>query len=154
MEYASINRESHIDASPEVVFEVVSSPEHIREWWGAELELEPVSGATGELVFGDRAAGQAQVVPITVVEAKPPRLFSFRWAHPGGEAASPTNSLLVTFELVPSGPGTVLRLTETGFRELGWEVAVLEQQYNDHIVGWDTHLAHLREYVARLVATR
>ncbi|MDT4924470.1 MAG: hypothetical protein QOG01_2183 [Pseudonocardiales bacterium] len=153
MEYGSIKREFHIDASPEVVFEVVSSPVHIREWWGAETDLEPAPGAAGELVWGDRTTGQAQAVPITVVDAKPPRLFSFRWVHPGGAAATPTNSLLVTFELVPSGTGTVLRLTETGFRELGWEVAVLEAQYNEHIIGWDTHLAHLCEYVTRLVAT-
>jgi uncharacterized protein YndB with AHSA1/START domain len=31
MEYGSIEREIHVDASPEVVFEVVSSPEHISE---------------------------------------------------------------------------------------------------------------------------
>ena len=28
-------------------------------------------------------------------------------------------------------------MTETGFREKGWEVAVLEAQYNDHVSGWD-----------------
>ena len=37
------------------------------------------------------------------------------------------NSLLVTFELTSQGDGTRLRMTETGFREMGWEVAVLEQ---------------------------
>ena len=39
----------------------------------------------------------------------------------------PDNTLLVTFELLPSGAGTVLRLTETGFREIGWNDAVLEE---------------------------
>ena len=58
----------------------------------------------------------------------------------------------MTFELAPSGAGTVLRLTETGFREMGWEV--LEEQYKEHVVGWDTHLAHLAEYLAQLVSTR
>ena len=33
MEYGVIEREIHIDASPEVVFEVVSSPEHVKQWW-------------------------------------------------------------------------------------------------------------------------
>jgi uncharacterized protein YndB with AHSA1/START domain len=154
MEYGSIEREIHIDAAPEVVFEVISSPAHIREWWSAESDLEPIPGATGELVWGDEATPRAHVVPITVVDAEPPRLFSFRWVHPGDEVATPANSLLVTFELAPSGAGTVLRLTETGFREMGWEVAVLEEQYNEHVVGWDTHLAHLAEYLAQLVSTR
>ena len=85
MEYGSIEREIHVDASPDVVFDVISSPEHIREWWGAdEADVEPTPGATGELVWGDRATEQAHVVPITVVDAVPPRLFSFRWVHPGG----------------------------------------------------------------------
>jgi uncharacterized protein YndB with AHSA1/START domain len=153
MEYGSIERELHIDAAPEVVFEVVSSPAHIREWWSAETDLEPIPGATAELAWADEAGDPTMVVPITVVQAEPPRLFSFRWVYPSGEQASAANSLLVTFELVPAGEGTVLRMTETGFREKGWEAAVLEAQYQEHVLGWDTHLAHLREYLTRRVST-
>ena len=152
MEYGTIDREIHIDAAPEVVFDVISSPEHIREWWGGvDAEVEPTAGATGELVWGDRATGD--VVQITVVDAVPPRLFSFRWVHPSGAVATEANSLLVTFELVPSGAGTVLRLTETGFREIGWEVAVLEEAYREHVVGWDTFVPRIGEYVSQLAST-
>ena len=154
MEYGNIEREIYVEASPEVVFEVISSPVHLREWWPDEADLEPVPGAVGELVWGDRATAQAQVAPITVVDAEPPRLFSFRWIYPVGEVATPDNSLLVTFELVPSGVGTVVRLTEAGFREMGWEAAVLEDAYKEHSVGWDTHLPRLGEYLMRLVSTR
>ncbi|HEU4947204.1 MAG TPA: SRPBCC domain-containing protein [Kribbella sp.] len=154
MEYGSIEREIHVDASPEVVFEVISSPVHIREWWNAEADLEPAPGAIGELAWGDEATPRAHVAPITVVEAERPRLFSFRWVYPHGEVATPANSLLVTFELVPSGAGTVVRLTETGFREVGWEAAVLEEQYKEHCVGWDTYLPRLGEYIARLASTQ
>ena len=153
MEYGSIQREIHVDASPEVVFEVISSPEHLREWWPDEADLEATPGAVGELVWGDKATPDAMVVPITVVEAEPPRLFSFRWVHREGETAGPSNSLLVTFELVPSGGGTSVRLSETGFREIGWEAAVLEEQYQEHIVGWDIYVPRLGEYVTRLVST-
>jgi uncharacterized protein YndB with AHSA1/START domain len=154
MEYGSIEREIHIEATPEVVFEVISRPEHIREWWSDEAEFDSAVGGSGELVFGDRATAGANVVPLTVVDAEPPRLFSFRWAYDSAEVAAPRNSLLVTFELVPSGAGTVVRLTETGFREMGWEAAVLEAQYNDHIAGWDFFLPRLGEYVAKLVSSR
>lgn len=153
MEYGSIERRFYVEASPEVVFQVVSSPEHIREWWSAETDFEAVAGATGELVWGDEATPRADVVPLTVVEAQPFRLFSFRWCHSVGQVATATNSLLVTFELTPAGSGTELHLTESGFREMGWEAAVLEHHYNDHIIGWDTHLGHLRVYVEQLVAT-
>jgi uncharacterized protein YndB with AHSA1/START domain len=153
MEFGSIEREFHVDASPEVVFEVISSPVHSREWWSAETDIESVPGATGELVWGDSATPRANVVPITVLEAQPPRLFSFRWCHPNGEVATPSNSLLVTFVLTPSGAGTSVHLTESGFREMGWEAAILEQHHNEHIVGWDTHLAHLRDYLMQLITT-
>ena len=153
MEYGSIEREIYVEATPEVVYEVISTPEHLREWWPDEAELEPVPGATGVISFGDRSTPEATVVPLTVLEADPPRLFSFRWVYDEREAATSANSLLVTFELVRSGAGTLLRLTEAGFREKGWEAAVLEQEYHEHVTGWDYFLPRLVTYVARLVST-
>ena len=152
MEYASIEREIHVDAPPEVVFEVISRPEHIRDWWNAESDVPPTPGASGELVWADGDNPRAHAVPLTVVVAEPPRVFTFRWTHPAGEPAAPGNSLLVTFELVPSGSGTLLRLTETGFREQGWEIAVLEQQYNEHVVGWDTFVPRIAACAVALVS--
>ncbi|MFF4345031.1 SRPBCC family protein [Kitasatospora sp. NPDC001540] len=153
MELGSIEREIHIDAAPEVVYQAISTPEHLREWWPDEAEFEPVPGGTGAVVFGDRSAPDAKVVPLTVVEADPPRRFSFRWTHDRDEAPTSANSLLVVFELAPSGTGTLLRFTETGFRERGWEAAVLEERYQDHANGWNFFLPRLGAYVARLVST-
>lgn len=151
MEFGSIERELHIDAAPEIVFEVVSSPEHIREWWHAETDVEPVPGAAGELVWRDEATGRTETVRYAVVEAVPPRLFSFRWVYDDVPPAD-GNSLLVTFELTPAGGGTTLRMTETGFRERGWEVAVLEAQYRDHASGWDHFLPRIAARSVGLVA--
>lgn len=152
MEYGSIEREIHVEASPEVVYEVISTPEHLREWWPDGAEFEPVPGATGVVSFGDRSTLEGKAVPLTVVEADPPRRFSFRWAYEEGAAATPVNSLLVTFDLVRSGAGTLLRFTETGFREKGWEAAVLEKAYCEHVTGWDHFLPRLVAYVGRLVS--
>ncbi|TDC55116.1 polyketide cyclase [Actinomadura sp. KC345] len=149
MEYGSIEREIHVDASPEVVFEVVSRPEHISQWWSDDADFEATPGAAGELVWGDRT----DVAPIIVVKAEPPRLFSFRWCHAGGEIDDSADSLLVTFELTPSGTGTTVRLTETGFREMGWEAAKLAEQHREHVDGWDAAVLGLGEYLTRLVAT-
>ena len=150
MEYGTIEREIHVDASPELVFEVVSRPEHIQEWWPDEAVLEPVPGAAGEIVFGDRATGAVERV--TVVAVEPPRLFSFRWVYDEGVVPAQGNSLLVTFELIEAGEGTTLRMTETGFRERGWEIAQFEAAYQEHSEGWDFFIPRLGEYVARLVA--
>lgn len=154
MEYGSIAREVRIDAEPEVVYEVVSRPEHLREWWPDEADLEPVPGATGVIAFGDTSGPDATVVPITVVEADPPRRFVFRWVYEADETAAPTNSLLVTFDLVPADGGTLLRFTEEGFREKGWEGAVLEEAYRDHVEGWNHFLPRLVAYAGRMAAAR
>src|SRR5262245_13196426 len=112
MEYGTIERQIEISASPATVFEVITSPEHLKEWWPDEAVIEPIPGAVGEFVFGDRASSEAHIPQITVVEAESPRLFSFRWVYPEGEDAHEGNSLLVTFELFARGRGTLLRMTE------------------------------------------
>jgi uncharacterized protein YndB with AHSA1/START domain len=127
----------------------VSSPEHLKGWWPDDAAYQPSAGSSGEIVFGDRDAG-GTVVPFTVVDAQPPRSFSFRWTHPADEVAAEGNSLLVTFNLTPSGRGTLLKMTEIGFREMGWEIAVLEEQYGEHGTGWDFYLPRIAPYVASL----
>jgi uncharacterized protein YndB with AHSA1/START domain len=143
MERGSLEKEIHIAASPAVVYEVISRPEHIRQWWTEQVDFVPTPGRAGRLF-----------VPMTVVEAIPGQRFVFRWDYPQGEAPTPQNSMLVTFQLTPEGDGTRLKVVEDGFRERGWEAAVLEEEYyRSHDRGWDEHLADLATYAATL-ATR
>lgn len=155
MEFGSIEQEIFIEASPDVVYDVVSSPEHLAGWYVDEAELEAVPGASGQLVFG-LPEGRVEI-PIAVVEAVPGVRFSFRWVAPPAPVLlppdalpAPDNSLLVTFDLAAQGEGTLLRVTEAGLREQGWEAAVLEQYYNDHTAGWSELLARLVSYVGQL----
>jgi uncharacterized protein YndB with AHSA1/START domain len=149
MEFGSIEREIYVEASPEIVFDVVSDPQHVKKWWPDDASYDPTPGSTGTLTFGDPDGGGGTAA-FTVVDVRPPRVFSFRWTHPIDEMAAEGNSLLVTFVLTPSGQGTLLRMTETGFREMGWEAAVLELQYAEHVMGWDHFLPRLAPYVATL----
>ena len=148
MEHGSIVRELFVDASPEVVFDVVSRAEHIREWWPDDADFASIPGGTGTITFGSDA--EATVEAFTVVEVDRPRRFSFRWNQPAGEPAAVGNSFLVTFELTAADGGTRLHMTESGFRERGWEAAVLEAAYADHVSGWDHFLPRLTPYVATL----
>lgn len=148
MEFGVLAREIRIDAAPEIVFDVVSRPEHISMWWSDEASFEPAPGEVGELVWGDRA----HVATFVVVDVEPPHRFSFRWVAPEGQLPEPGNSLLVTIELERAGDGTILRLTESGWREKGWEAAVLEEEFADHERGWDVFLPRLREYAPSVVA--
>ena len=143
----SIEREIRVDASPEVVYEVISSPKHLREWWPDDAALEAVPGAIGIVSFGDKSKPDAKVVALTVVEADPPRRFSFRWDY-DGEVATAANSLLVTFDLIPSDGGTLLRFAETGYDES----AKSDEIYHDHVNGWGYFLPRLAPYVDRLVS--
>ncbi len=151
MDHEAIERELYIEAAPELVFDVLSRPEHLRNWWPDEASFEPVPGSAGEITFAEHGVG-GTVETFTVVEVDAPRTFAFRWTHPAGEPAARGNSYLVRFELAPSGSGTSLRMTETGFRERGWDVAVVEEMYRDHLNGWDHFLPRLAPYVATLAA--
>lgn len=153
MELGTIVREIHVAASPEIVFDVVSSPDHLTQWWPDEARYEPRPGSAGEIVFHNEGSGDV-TVPFAVVKARPPRLFSFRWAYPRGQEPVEGNSLLVTFELIPTNGETLLRMTETGFREMGWEAAVLEHEYQEHVTGWDYFLPRLAPYAVSLAAWR
>ena len=90
MEYGTIERELHIDASPEVVYEVISSAEHLREWWPDDAALDPVVGGTGRVIFGDPTSQDAKIEALTVVEADRPRRFAFRWVYDGAQPTRPT----------------------------------------------------------------
>src|SRR5690606_9273536 len=91
MENGSIEREIRIEATPEIVYEVVSRPEHLREWWPDEAELDPVPGGTGVISFGSGSA-DAHVESVTVVEADPPQRFSFFWVTDAGAGAGTGSS--------------------------------------------------------------
>jgi len=148
MEFGTIEREIYVEAAPEIVFEVVSSPSHLQQWWPDEAHYEPMPGSKGDIVFG-QGADRAKV-GFTVVDVRPPRTFAFRWTHPLEEPAAAGNSLLVTFDLTPKGGGTLLKMTESGFREMGWDEAIREQQYQEHIHGWDYFLPRLVRYATSL----
>ncbi|HEY8547199.1 MAG TPA: SRPBCC domain-containing protein [Acidimicrobiales bacterium] len=152
MEHGTIERELYIEASVDVVFDVISSPEHLKAWWPDEAETTVVPGEAGRIGFGDPAKGELTWVQFTVVDAEPPRRFSFRWTHDEGVAAAPGNSLLVEFELEPAGTGTRLRMTERGFYERGWSQAKAAAEHAEHVTGWDHYLPRLAAYAPTVAA--
>jgi uncharacterized protein YndB with AHSA1/START domain len=155
VELGSITKQVRIAAPPDVVYQVISRPEHIAGWWSDDAEFEPEPGRAGTLVWratSENGRHEDYVVWLTVLEAVPGERFSFRWVYPDGEQPDATNSMLVTFTLRPDGTGTLLTVTEDGMREHGWEAAVLEDYYASHDDGWSRHLADLVGYVADLAA--
>ncbi|MEU9807811.1 SRPBCC family protein [Mycobacterium sp. NPDC050853] len=150
MSYERIERQLHIEASPEVVFAVISHPEHMKQWWPDEAEFAPAPGERGEISFIGDEPGEVHVFGLTLVDVDPPRRFSFRWCYPEAHVANPENSLLVTFDLTPSGSGTLLRMTEIGFRDQGRTEAEVAEQYESHVEGWARHLPRIAPCVGEL----
>jgi uncharacterized protein YndB with AHSA1/START domain len=148
MSHSTIEREIRIAASPEIVFDVVSSPAHLANWFPDEAELDPTPG--GEGVFTFHTPGGEHVAPVTVVDAQPYSLFSFRWSQDAGEVATEANSLLVRFELVPADGGTLLKMTESNFDGRGLDDAQVLADYEDHTQGWNQIMPRLAPYAESL----
>jgi uncharacterized protein YndB with AHSA1/START domain len=68
-EHCSISREICIEAPPEVVFDVVSRPERLREWWPDEAGLATSTpGSTGTGAGGQRLDAAASQLMRTAFE--------------------------------------------------------------------------------------
>jgi len=148
----SVEREILIDASPEVVWAVITEPEQISRWFSDEAEVEARAGADGSLTWrpggrgGDREADM--IVPIRVVDAEPFRRFSFRWNHPQGARPDENNSALVEFSLVEEADGTRLRVVESGIDAVAHDQDDKDRYLGSHAHGWQKHLGELLDHIA------
>src|SRR5437764_8663916 len=102
-----IERTISIDAPVDVVWAVVTEPEHIRGWFSDAVELDLRPG--GALVL--RWEGSAPVRG-RVERVEPPRAFAFRWVAGRGADLAGDNATLVEFTLEPDGAATRLTVVE------------------------------------------
>jgi uncharacterized protein YndB with AHSA1/START domain len=148
----SVEREILIEASPEVVWGVITEPEQINRWFSDDAEVEGRAGADGALTWRPGGRGGAKhsdtIVPIRVVEAEPFRHFSFRWNHPAGAGPDESNSALVEFSLIAEADGTRLRVLESGITAVTHDEQGQARYLEEHERGWEKHLGELLDYVA------
>jgi uncharacterized protein YndB with AHSA1/START domain len=139
-----IEREILIEAPIDVVWAVLTEPEHVAGWFSdwAEIDLRP----GGEATFEWREHGPARA---WVEQVEPPRLFAFRWVRAVGEEQRKDNSTLVEFTLAPEGDRTRLRVVESGFPELDWSEDMKARYAAENTQGWQLELDELLEYVSQ-----
>ena len=131
METDRIERELHLKAPVERVWQVITDPEYVVRWLGEKAEIDLRPG--GAAVFGWDGHGDGHA---RVERVDPPHVFAFRWMREEGVPYDPEGvSTLVEFTLSPDGDGTRLRLVESGFTDQ----AYLE----DNAGGWEVELADL-----------
>ena len=148
----SVEREVLIEAPVELVWSIVTEPEHVAEWLSDAVQIDLRPGGDAAFTWEGYGLTRARVEK---VEA--PHLFAFRWlARPGGDPGQPVgdgNSTLVEFHLSPEGDGTRVRVVETGFPLLDRPESDRADIARDHDNGWERELGELVGYAMRVRAS-
>jgi uncharacterized protein YndB with AHSA1/START domain len=148
----SVEREIVIEASPEVVWGVITEPEQIIRWFSDEADLEGRVGTDGTLTWKPGGRGAEKEldldVPIRVVEAEPFRRFSFRWNHAMGVEPDENNSALVEFSLIEEADGTRLKVLESNIDAVTHDDEGKASYVKGHEHGWAKHLGEMLDYLA------
>jgi uncharacterized protein YndB with AHSA1/START domain len=137
-----IERELLIHAPIEVVWSVITQPDHISGWFSDTVELDLSPGGAASFHWDADGIRRGRVERV-----EPPHFFSFRWVVEPGPEVAEDNSTLVEFSLEAEGDGTRLRVVESGFRDLAGPEDERRRHLDSHRRGWELELAELEEYL-------
>ncbi len=135
-----VERDVLIEAPIHIVWEVISDPEHIVQWFSDKAQLDVRPGGDGVLTT------QKGSYRLRLETVEPPRRLSWRWFYPAGEEPRPANSTLVEFTLVEEGANTRLRVVESGIQLMPWPDEEKDEFADGHANGWSRYLERLRKY--------
>jgi uncharacterized protein YndB with AHSA1/START domain len=144
MVHQRIEREIVINAPVEVVWSVVTEPEHISGWFSDSADLDLRPGGRAVLHWNDFGTVQGRVERV-----EPPHFFSFRWAVDPGRDIDEGHSTLVEFSLRAEQDSTRLTVVESGFQGLAAPEDEKQRYLDSHRRGWELELGELEEYVGR-----
>lgn len=137
---ADLTLTRHYAASPEKVFEAVTRPEVLLQWWGPEgLRVEPDNldftrlGPWGSVMINDEGARYKVTGQVTHVD--PPRSVGFTWAwHDDNDQRGPESHVTFTVEADGTG-GTQFQLSHVDLAD--------EDSAANHTEGWGSSLNKL-----------
>jgi uncharacterized protein YndB with AHSA1/START domain len=98
-----VTREVVLPAAPGEVWEALTDPDELEQWFANDVELELEQGGEGTFRWDDGEVRRA-----TVVEVEEGRRFAFRWADEDG-----ADEALVVLELEEAEEGTRVVVRET-----------------------------------------
>ena len=138
----SIEREIVIEAPVDVVWSVVTEPEHVARWFSDEAQIDLRPGGDG-LVTWHREGGGYH---LRIERVERPHTFAYRWVRRPGVEPAEGNSTLVVFSLRAEGEHTRLRVSESGFAALAWPEDEKAEYQSENVRGWALELDELRAY--------
>lgn len=127
----SVEREVDIAAPPETVWQLLTRDDQMTRWMGLAAVLEPVVGGRYrvEIVPGSVVVGE-------FVEVDEPHRLTHTWGWEGdADPDVPVGSTIVTYDVMPSATGTLLRVTHRSLPTLATT--------GSHSQGWSHYLARL-----------
>jgi uncharacterized protein YndB with AHSA1/START domain len=99
-----LTRDVTLPAGPDAVWELLTRPEDLEGWLGAEVHLDPTPGAGGRVTDHD-----GTVHHLVVEEVEPGRRLSWRWwTDDEGELGGSRVEVTVT----PAGSGALVTVIE------------------------------------------
>ncbi|WP_447760859.1 SRPBCC family protein [Sphingopyxis panaciterrae] len=132
----AVTVEREIPHPPEKLWRALTQPHLIEEWlMKNDFGLDP--GHRFQL-RGDWGHVDCEILDVDLG-----RTLSYRWDHAHDDPAYRLESV-VTFSLVPTGAGTLLRVEQVGFRP------DQKQAFGGAKGGWRIHLENLEKVVAAL----
>ena len=142
-----IDRTIEIQAPPERVWRALTTPAEVSAWFQMKVEGEI---AAGKEVWMTTQHPQYAGVRFSVrfVELTQPKRVVWQW-HP--DAVDPNFDYsseprtTVTFTLEPSGKGTRLTVSETGFDQI--TLSRRAKAYSDNSQGWTEVIVWIQKYV-------
>jgi uncharacterized protein YndB with AHSA1/START domain len=97
-----VEREIVVPEPPDEVWEALTEPERLEEWFATEVELDARPGGEGVFRWDDGAVRVARIE-----EVVPGERLGFRWSDGDGAESR------VTIDLADADGGTRLRVVET-----------------------------------------
>lgn len=144
----TVTRTVRVAAPRDLVFEVLTQPSQIAQWFGDRADFPDGVRVGAEGSFGWAAHGS---FPARIEIYEPTRAFAFTWGTPD-EPIRDDNSTTATFTLQDDGDGTLLTVVETGFENLG-DAARRRAAMQDTAQGWTQELDELAAQVSGLTAS-
>lgn len=113
--------ETAVAASADACFAAWTSSEGLASWWTDKARIDLRIGGHFEILFAtDQPWGRRGSEHCRILSYLPGRMLSFSWNAPPHLDRTRDQHTWVVLEFEPSGAGTRVRLTHTGWPEAAW----------------------------------